>query len=150
MKLFLDTSALIKLYHKERDSEIVEAVLLQQQVTHIFLSELTKIEFASAIWKKASTKEINTSQAKAIIDLFKSDFDNYNFIPISDDIISHSLALIELYGHAGLRTLDSIQFASFCVIKVNEKIDRFLIFDNRLNELVNYHVNITDEALFGE
>ena len=74
MKLFLDTSALIKLYHKEQDSELVEDIFIQRKATHIFLSELAKIEFASAIWKKERKNEIDKSQAERTIILFKSDY----------------------------------------------------------------------------
>ena len=113
----MDTSALIKLYHKEKDSEIIEDLFAQEQVTHVFLSELAKIEFYSAIWKKVRTNDINKSQAEEIISLFKSDFVNYNFVPIDDELIDQSLELIELYGQDGLRILDSIQFATICILE---------------------------------
>ena len=53
MKIFLDTSSLVKLYHQEAETNEIEKIFNTQKLTHIFLSEISKIEFASAIWKKA-------------------------------------------------------------------------------------------------
>lgn len=52
MKIFLDTSSLFKLYHEEKGSEELEKLFSQGNITHIYLSELTKVEFTSTIWKK--------------------------------------------------------------------------------------------------
>ena len=43
MKIFLDTSSLFKLYHHEIESEELENVLLKLKITHIYLSEITKV-----------------------------------------------------------------------------------------------------------
>jgi uncharacterized protein len=52
MKIFLDTSSLFKLYHKEDGTEIIEQVFNDNKITAVFLSEIAKIEFASTVWKK--------------------------------------------------------------------------------------------------
>lgn len=52
MKVFLDTSSLFKLYHQEADSNIIESIFTDYKVTDVFLSEISKIEFASTVWKK--------------------------------------------------------------------------------------------------
>ncbi|MCP4217328.1 MAG: type II toxin-antitoxin system VapC family toxin [bacterium] len=48
MKAFLDTSSLLKLYHSEIGSEALHKILATS-VEEIWLSELAKIEFLSAI-----------------------------------------------------------------------------------------------------
>jgi len=112
MKIFLDTSSLFKLYHKESDTDIIERVFTDYNITTIYLSEIAKIEFASTIWKKVRIKELTESQAKAILNLFEQDFGKYTFIP-SDAIINEQARnLITKYGKQGLRTLDSIQLAT--------------------------------------
>ena len=58
MTIFLDTCSLVKLYHKEVGTEELEKMFSEMQITKIFLSEISKIEFTSTIWKKVRTKEI--------------------------------------------------------------------------------------------
>jgi predicted nucleic acid-binding protein len=64
MKIFLDTSTLFKLYHKEADTAELELIFSTVKITEIFLSEISKIEFTSAIWKKVRTKEITQKKPK--------------------------------------------------------------------------------------
>ncbi len=130
MKIFLDTSSLFKLYHKESDTDIIERVFADHNITTIYLSEIAKIEFASTIWKKVRVKELTESQAKAILDLFEQDFGKYTFIP-SDAIINEQARnLITKYGKQGLRTLDSIQLATS--VSLSDKANLFITTDKLL------------------
>ncbi len=52
MKIFLDTSSLFKLYHREADTAELEDTLSKFAITSIYLSEITKVEFTSTVWKK--------------------------------------------------------------------------------------------------
>ncbi len=54
MKLFLDTSSLFKLYLREADTAELESKLSTIAITSIYLSEITKIEFTSTVWKKVN------------------------------------------------------------------------------------------------
>jgi len=80
MKIFLDTSSLFKLYHEEDGTQELEQLFSQVNITHIYLSELIKVEFTSTIWKRVRTKEITVEQAEITLELFESDFVKYNFI----------------------------------------------------------------------
>ena len=80
MKIFLDTSSLFKLYHQETGTEELESSFQKFKITHIYLSEISKVEFTSTIWKKVRTKEISFDQANLTSSLFESDFEKYNFI----------------------------------------------------------------------
>lgn len=112
MNIFLDTSSLFKLYHREADTGKVEAIFSENPITSVFLSEIAKIEFASTIWKKVRMQEITELQAGDIIGSFEADFSKYSFIQI-DSMISHEAKnLITKYGKQGLRTLDSIQLST--------------------------------------
>lgn len=70
MKFFLDTSSLIKLYHREEGTTDLENLFSKQEITEVFLSEISKIEFASTIWKKIRTKEITEFEGLTTLDLF--------------------------------------------------------------------------------
>lgn len=58
MKIFLDTSSLIKLYHTEIGTDDLDKLLDENSVQEIFLAEIAKIEFSSAVWKKVRTKDL--------------------------------------------------------------------------------------------
>ena len=141
MKIFLDTSSLFKLYHQETGTEELESVFLKSKVTHIYLSEISKVEFTSTIWKKARTKEISSEQAKITAELFESDFEKYNFISTDSLIIEQPKNLTTKYGLEGLRTLDSIQLSTCKVLE--KQVDIFLTSDKLLNTLIEREGLIT-------
>ncbi len=135
MKIFLDTSSLIKLYHEETGTAETDIIFKDFLITRVFLSEITKIEFNSAIWKKVRTEELYIPEAVEIIDSFISDYPKYSFVKIDSELITHSRELISKYGMKGLRTLDSIQLAS--ILKTKEDISFVVTADNLLQAFVS-------------
>lgn len=133
MNFFLDTSSLFKLYHREAETAELEQDLLAIKITGIYLSEITKVEFTSTIWKKVRTKEITETEAHATLNLFEFDFIKYNFITTDSIIIEQARLLTSKYGMQGLRTLDSIQLAT--AVSLLSKVDTFLTADKLLNSL---------------
>lgn len=93
MKAFLDTSSLLKLYHSETGSNrLIE--ILSEDIEAIYLSELAKIEFLSAIWKKVRQKEITGEIANSVISCFEEDFDKYQWILLSPAVIKRAGELV--------------------------------------------------------
>lgn len=93
MNLFLDTSSLLKLYHQEvGTTELMKFV--SENVENIYLSEIAKIEFNSAIWKKVRTKELIEGNAKKVIAYFVHDYKNYKWIVLEPGIINLAKELI--------------------------------------------------------
>jgi predicted nucleic acid-binding protein len=135
MKIFLDTSSLFKLYHQEIGTEELENIFQKFKITHIYLSEISKLEFTSTIWKKVRTKEISANQAKLTSVLFESDFEKYNFISTDSLIIEQARNFTTKYGVEGLRTLDSIQLST-CKALENE-VEIFFTADKLLNSLLD-------------
>ncbi|MFW5706095.1 MAG: type II toxin-antitoxin system VapC family toxin [Bacteroidota bacterium] len=133
MILFLDTSSLFKLYHKEEGTEELVQFLRLQRIEKVMISELTLVEFNSTIWKKCRTKELNLPQARILMDAFNSDLQKYTVMPVSNEIIQRARFLMEKYWDAGLRTLDSIQLAS--VMAIEPAVDVFLTADHVLIEI---------------
>ena len=80
MKLFLDTSSLVKLYHNEIGTSELEELFTGLTINAIYLSEISKIEFSSTILKKVRTKKISKNEAKMTLELFQLDFEKYTFI----------------------------------------------------------------------
>ncbi|MEN8119430.1 MAG: type II toxin-antitoxin system VapC family toxin [Bacteroidota bacterium] len=134
MNIFLDTSSLLKLYHNEKGTkELIE--LISGNFEKIYLSEIAKIEFSSAIWKKVRSKEFKKEGAKQVIAFFEKDFGNYQWISVQTVIINSAKELIKQYGNNSLRTLDAIQLA--CAISVKNKVDLFKTADKVLNKILN-------------
>ena len=110
LKLFLDTSSLLKLYHKEDGSEeLLELVLGAQE---IYLSTLAKLEFRSALWRKVRTKEISKEACEEVIQIFEQDKQKYHWVLQDQRIDEAAEGLLMKWGEYGLRSLDSIQLAS--------------------------------------
>ena len=133
MKAFLDTSSLIKLYHKEEGSDFVMKAL-SNDIREIFLSELAILEFRSALWKKIREKEIKEKTAIEVIKCFQNDGDNFQWIMLQSDIVESASHLLMKYGKNGLRTLDSLQLAAALTLKDEECI--FLTSDKLLQSLL--------------
>jgi predicted nucleic acid-binding protein len=134
VKIFLDTSSLIKLYFREEGTANLDKIFTENIVTEIFVSEITKTEFFSAIYKKLRTNELVLKNATDILGAFLADENKYNFILINSEIIKVSQTLIEKYGVAGLRSLDAIQLACACSIK--GIIDIAITDDKLLNKFL--------------
>lgn len=112
MNIFLDTSTLVKLYYTEVDSATIETYITTNKVEEIYLSNIAKTEYSSAICKKLRTKNIDENIATFLLASFEKDYPNYTFISLSNELVDNSNLLIKKYGNIGLRTLDSLQLAS--------------------------------------
>jgi predicted nucleic acid-binding protein len=141
MKIFLDTSSLFKLYHQETGTEELESIFQKFKITHIYLSEISKVEFTSTIWKKVRTKEISIDQANLTALLFESDFEKYNFISTDSLILEQARNLTNKYGVEGLRTLDSIQLSTCKLLE--KQVDIFFSADLLLYSLIEKEGLIT-------
>lgn len=126
---------MIKLYHAESGTDELDNLFESDSIQKIFLSEITKIEFNSAIWKKVRTKDLTIDEATEITDSFTSDYDNYSFVGSDYDLILRAKDLVTKYGIQGLRTLDSIQLAS--VIAIKSDLSFAVTADNLLRTLIN-------------
>jgi len=128
MIAFLDTSALVKLYHEEDSSFEVETAI--SKVEEIYLSGIAELEFRSTIWKKVRTNELDRVSANTAIEAFEDDSNKYSWVEIDSESIQLSKKLLMRYGQKGLRTLDSIQLSSALALKNTDC--QFITFDIRL------------------
>jgi predicted nucleic acid-binding protein len=134
MKIFLDTSSLIKLYHTEQGTDELDKLLDENSVQEIYLSEIAKIEFNSAVWKKVRTKDLTKEEAIEIIDSFQSDYQNYSFVTTDPQLLITARDLVAKYGLTGLRTLDSIQLAS--IVSIKAELSLAITADDLLKSLI--------------
>lgn len=96
------------------------------------ISTVSAIEFRSAIWKKVREKIIPANKAKIVIDFFLNDQDLFNWISLTDNLVTNAAKLIMKYGRDGLRTLDSLQLAAALTLKDDDSL--FITYDELLKE----------------
>jgi len=130
--IYLDTSSIINIYHSEFDTERVLEILAND-IDNIYLSELAKVEFNSAFWKKIRQGESTEEEGKEVINNFEDDYSKYEWVKVDLEILNSAKELIKKYGKDGLRTLDSIQLA--CAVFIKEKVDGHLTSDIALKEI---------------
>ncbi len=132
MKAFIDTSSLVKLYHSEAGSGHLHEIL-STDIETIYLSEIAKIEFLSAIWKKIRQRDLTGEVGNAVICCFEADFNKFQWIKLSSDVIKGAVEFLKKYGDDGLRTLDSLQLA--CAVQLKEDNCSFFTSDKLLQRL---------------
>lgn len=134
---FLDTSALVKRYHRERGSEIIDALFAEQD-RRIVISDLSIIELGSALAKKVREGEITPEKYHRAIGLFCQDVvtETIQVETVEDTDKAEAAALLEKHGfRANLRTLDSLQLA--VMKKVAEtQLDQVLCADRVFCSLI--------------
>ena len=111
--LFLDTSALAKLYHPEAGSAFVEDLVLRSGAT-IIISRLTVVEVQSVFARKIRSGAIAAADSVLLRGLFEEHMANdlFRVIGLTRAHYLGAGELIHRHGTSlGLRTLDSLQLA---------------------------------------
>lgn len=134
MQYFFDTSAVVKIYHEEKGSHSVLPLYAGKE--SIILSELSKVEFLSTIYKKFRANEINLKTLEALRLRFLADAsDKFTVIPVLSPIIDAAMELYEKYGKSNhLFSLDALQIATFTAVSDNDTV--FVCADKRLTSFV--------------
>lgn len=117
MNIFLDTSSLLKLYHFEEGTTQLINLLQREAQISIFISEIALVEIYSAIYKKIRTRELDDHKATKFLELFQQDVGKFSIVPLNSHLVKLAQQLLINYGSKGLRTLDSLQFASVVTVK---------------------------------
>ncbi len=125
MTTFADSSAVVKRYVEESESDLVRSYAT------LVVSDLARVEVASAIWRRARETGAMTDGG-VVVDVFVADWhedDLFQSIGIGPGILSEAAHVAREHG---LRTLDAIQLAS--AVAARRLIDDVLCFDARLRE----------------
>ena len=111
MNLYLDTSVLVSCYIAEAQSEAVLAQLAQCS-RELIVSQLSEVEFYSAVSMKVRCKQMSVMQQKAVLELFQQHLErgHYTKAYLIDDV--YQLAKQFLANNSlKLRTLDALHLA---------------------------------------
>ena len=130
MNIYLDTSALVKLYIDEDGSDIVND--RTDRATIVSTSRIAYAEALSAFVQCKNEKVLSKKNYDKCITCFKFDWEMYFVIEASEKVIKIAGDLIEKHS---IRGFDSIHLASAMVLRkeINQSID-FMCWDNRLLE----------------
>jgi uncharacterized protein len=137
MNLYLDSNALIKLYHKEAGTErLVELLNANSPDLILTVSDIAKIEFCSAILKRVRKKEISLKTSWKVFSALEDDFKMFNVIEVDNAIKSIAVDLLkEIGATSALTTLDSIQLAAAIAANDVFPIDIFVTSDLKLTNI---------------
>jgi uncharacterized protein len=107
---YIDTSVLGAYYCPEALSDAAENAL--RRIKAPVISTLSEVEFASLISRKRRLKEIDTRQAKEILDLFGTHVadGSYRRISVTTEHFVKARQLI-IAGRSPLHTLDALHLA---------------------------------------
>jgi predicted nucleic acid-binding protein len=132
--IYLDTSALAKLYHTENGSSKVEQ-LIRDSTGNCFVSRLGMLEMRSVLAQKTRAGEISPVASVAVLQRFRGDIRRRRFRVVSLRTRHYELAehLVDVYGiSSGLRALDSLHLAMALDLQQNRRIDSIIAADKVL------------------
>ena len=134
MSYYFDTSAFVKIYHRETGTDKVLSIYKSDEL--IVISELCKIEFISTIEKKYRENIISIDSLHALLNKFQDDLERrYRILKFSSIVTDEACNFLKCFGEkSGLRTLDSLQFAF--LITYCEQETQFVCSDTTLVQIV--------------
>lgn len=134
MSFFLDTSALVKIYHRETGTSCMHRIYHGEDV--IYLSDLARVEFRAMLLRRYREGQLSDEALQAVLGRFTADLsERYQAVGFTIHVIEETLRILDKSGKTtALRSLDAIQFAfytTFC-----EEGAVFISADRRLVEAV--------------
>lgn len=117
---FLDTSALVKRYHREEGSDKLDR-LFEEPDAKFIISDISIIEFYSAIALKVRTGEIDEANFTSLRKLFSQDIKRgiFEIAEFTKREKSESVKILLKYGKEySLKTLDAIQLSVMKLMEV--------------------------------
>lgn len=136
MSYFLDTSALVKIYHEEAGSEPMHRLYRGKDA--IYLSDLARIEFRSMLMRKHREGALSEKALHSVLERFDADVsERYHTIGFTSLVVEETQQLLETLGRTyPLRSLDAIQYAFY---KICCEEDTFFVSaDKRLLDAVAF------------
>lgn len=128
--IYPDTSLLVKLYVPEAGSpDVVTAVQADPQIV---VSDIARLEFASAVVRRVRERALSTSRGRSLLARLEDEWDGYVRVRASDEVLTEGTALL---ARRALRTLDAVQLASALLVDRDGPTKaRFDTADRRLAE----------------
>ena len=133
MNLFFDTSALVKFFHEEEGTDIVTDLILEQN-NEVWISELGRLEFVSAVFRRFRNRELDEGQLNTAVYSFENQIAVFNVEPLGHTVLEQAEFFIKKYGRTyGLKALDALHLGAFSLI--SEKDWSFVVADDNLSNV---------------
>jgi predicted nucleic acid-binding protein len=117
LKLFFDTSALVKLFHIEAGSDAVAAMVLEK-ANQVWVLDLVRGEFASAMYRRRRNNEIDDNQLETALSGFDEQLRFFNVHPLNTEVLNNGIELLKKLGKTfGLRTLDALHLGAYSLLQ---------------------------------
>ena len=127
MRLFVDTSALVKLFHVEEGTDRV-TVWVEKATEGICVLDIAAVEFLSAVYRRLRAGEITGAETEVVVAGFRDQWANFHVEPLGHAVVQEAEAILVNHGRsAGLRTLDALHLAAFSLTAESDW--RFLTAD---------------------
>ena len=117
MNCYFDTSALAKLFLENEDGSETVTKLVNNSANIVWVLELARIEFHSAVYRRYRTGELNDAMLQIVLGGFDEQFRMFRIEPMTSVLVNEANALLQRYGKKeGPRTLDALQLGGFSLI----------------------------------
>ena len=113
MRIFFDSSALVKRYVQEPGTQQINDLFAQTD--QVFVSIIALPEMVSALARKKNEKKVTADQFNERKSELITDFQDFSVCDLTPEVVSQTLYLLERYS---LRTLDAIHLSSAVVMKM--------------------------------
>ncbi len=135
MTLYLDTSALVKLYAEEEGSDLVRQGVRESDL--IATSLLSYAETRSALAKKSRTRDISRATLTRCKRDFERDWLRLHRLPVDEPLVRKAGEMAEQHA---LRALDALHLATADSLQATLRdAVTFACFDEALNAAAEAH-----------
>ncbi len=118
---YLDTSALVKRYARERGTAWITALTTPDQAHDLYTVRLTGPEMISALFRKIRTGELSRATALRLAQDFKDDWKwQYQVLEINARLSDRAMELAEKYS---LRGYDAVHLAAALLLHETRRAD---------------------------
>lgn len=112
MKVYLDTSALVKLYVEEEGSPTVREAIARSET--VATTVIAYVEACAAFARRRREGRLSRGHYRRTIQELQSDWDHYLLLEVTNDLIRRAAELAATYP---LRAYDAIHLASAKVLQ---------------------------------
>ena len=113
--LYLDTSALVKLYITERGSERMEELALSDANDSLATCAITQVEFHSAVDRRLRLGDLDEYETERAVERFTDHFkDSFFLYPVDNRILDLACVLVH---RRSLRAYDAVQLAACLLLR---------------------------------
>jgi len=123
LRLYLDTSSLVKLYVEEQGSTLVREAV--QQAEMVATSAIAYVEARAALSRRRRERYLSPSDYKRTVQEFNADWQHYISLEVTDPLTRKAAELAE--AHA-LRAYDAIHLASARLL--SERVSEQVLFSS--------------------